>query len=67
MRDALPRASFAGFTGTPIELQDANTGAVFGDYGVYDIRRPAETAPSFPPTAKAASPGFIWTRGRGRA
>ena len=31
MRDALPNASFVGFTGTPIELQDANTRAVFGD------------------------------------
>jgi type I restriction enzyme, R subunit len=32
MRDALPHASFIGFTGTPIELQDASTRAVFGDY-----------------------------------
>jgi len=32
MRDALARASFIGFTGTPIELADANTRAVFGDY-----------------------------------
>ncbi|OPY93455.1 MAG: Type-1 restriction enzyme R protein [Syntrophaceae bacterium PtaU1.Bin231] len=40
MRDALPRASFIGFTGTPIELHDANTRAVFGDYiSVYDIQR----------------------------
>ncbi|MDP9119897.1 MAG: type I restriction endonuclease subunit R [Acidobacteriota bacterium] len=40
MRDALPRASFIGFTGTPIELEDANTRAVFGDYiSVYDIQR----------------------------
>ncbi|GAB4339198.1 MAG: type I restriction endonuclease subunit R [Dehalococcoidia bacterium] len=40
MRDALPQASFIGFTGTPIELQDANTRAVFGDYiSVYDIQR----------------------------
>jgi type I restriction enzyme R subunit len=40
MRDALPHASFIGFTGTPIELRDANTRAVFGDYiSVYDIRR----------------------------
>jgi type I restriction enzyme R subunit len=40
MRDALPHASFIGFTGTPIELQDANTRAVFGDYiSVYDIAR----------------------------
>jgi len=40
MRDALPHASFIGFTGTPIELKDANTRAVFGDYiSVYDIQR----------------------------
>ena len=40
MRDALPNASFLGFTGTPIELDDANTPAVFGDYiSVYDITR----------------------------
>ena len=40
MRDALPHASFVGFTGTPIEQADANTRAVFGDYiSVYDIQR----------------------------
>ena len=40
MRDALPNASFVGFTGTPIELEDANTRSVFGDYiSVYDIQR----------------------------
>ena len=40
MRDALPQASFIGFTGTPIEKTDANTRAVFGDYiSVYDIQR----------------------------
>ena len=40
LRDALPCASFIGFTGTPVELQDANTRAVFGDYiSIYDIRR----------------------------
>ncbi len=40
MRDALPFASFVGFTGTPIEQTDANTRAVFGDYiSVYDIQR----------------------------
>jgi type I restriction enzyme, R subunit len=43
MRDALPNASFIGFTGTPIELTDANTRAVFGDYiSVYDIQRAVE-------------------------
>jgi len=40
MRDALPHASFIGFTGTPIEQTDANTRAVFGDYiSIYDIQR----------------------------
>ncbi|MHB1530386.1 MAG: type I restriction endonuclease subunit R [Acidiferrobacteraceae bacterium] len=40
LRDALPYASFIGFTGTPIEQTDANTRAVFGDYiSVYDIQR----------------------------
>lgn len=40
MRDALPNASFVGFTGTPIENTDANTRAVFGDYiSIYDIQR----------------------------
>jgi type I restriction enzyme R subunit len=40
MRDALPNASFIGFTGTPIEKQDANTRAVFGDYvSIYDIQQ----------------------------
>jgi type I restriction enzyme R subunit len=40
MHDALPHASFIGFTGTPIELSDKNTRAVFGEYiSVYDIQR----------------------------
>ncbi len=40
LRDALPNASFIGFTGTPLELSDKNTRAVFGDYiSVYDIQR----------------------------
>jgi type I restriction enzyme R subunit len=43
MRDALPNASFIGFTGTPIELSDKNTRAVFGDYiSIYDIQRAVE-------------------------
>ena len=49
MRDALPNASFVGFTGTPIELQDANTRAVFGDYiSIYDIRRAVEDRATVP-------------------
>jgi type I restriction enzyme R subunit len=43
MRDALPNASFIGFTGTPIEQADANTRAVFGDYiSIYDIQQAVE-------------------------
>ena len=40
MRDALPNASFIGFTGTPIESNDRNTQAVFGNYvDIYDIQQ----------------------------
>jgi type I restriction enzyme R subunit len=43
IRDGLPHASFIGFTGTPIELTDRNTQAVFGDYiSIYDIERAVE-------------------------
>ena len=49
MRDALPHASFIGFTGTPIELQDASTRAVFGDYiSVYDIQRAVQDGATVP-------------------
>ena len=49
MRDALPNASFVGFTGTPIELRDANTRAVFGDYiSIYDIQRAVEDEATVP-------------------
>jgi type I restriction enzyme R subunit len=40
MHDALPHATFIGFTGTPIEKEDANTQAVFGNYvDIYDIQQ----------------------------
>jgi len=43
LRDALPHASFIGFTGTPIEKEDASTPAVFGNYiDVYDIAQAVE-------------------------
>lgn len=43
MREALPNASFLGFTGTPIEKADKNTRAIFGDYvDTYDIHRAVE-------------------------
>ncbi|MBI3977960.1 MAG: type I restriction endonuclease subunit R [Chloroflexi bacterium] len=43
LRDALPNATFIGFTGTPIEQSDRSTPAVFGNYiDVYDIQRAIE-------------------------
>ena len=49
MRDALPNVSFVGFTGTPIELEDVNTRAVFGDYiSVYDIQRAVQDGATVP-------------------
>ena len=49
MRDALPNASFIGFTGTPIELADASTRSVFGDHiSVYDIQRAVEDGATVP-------------------
>ena len=49
MRDALPNASFLGFTATPIELRDANTRAVFGDYiSIYDMHRSVEDEATVP-------------------
>ncbi|MGB9898913.1 type I restriction endonuclease subunit R, partial [Thermanaerothrix sp.] len=49
IRDALPNASFIGFTGTPIELTDRNTRAVFGDYiSIYDIKRSIEDKATVP-------------------
>lgn len=43
MRDALPGATYLGFTGTPIESNDKSTRAVFGDYiDVYDLTRAVE-------------------------
>lgn len=49
MRDALPNASFIGFTGTPIEADDVNTPAVFGHYiDVYDISRAVEDGATVP-------------------
>ena len=49
MRDALPNASFIGFTGTPVELADASTRAVFGDHiSVYDIQRAVEDRATVP-------------------
>ena len=49
MRDALPHASFIGFTGTPIEATDVNTPALFGNYiDIYDISRAVEDGATVP-------------------
>jgi type I restriction enzyme R subunit len=49
LRDALPNASFIGFTGTPIEADDVNTPVVFGNYiDVYDISRAVEDGATVP-------------------
>ena len=49
IRDALPNASFIGFTGTPIELTDRNTRAVFGDYiSIYDIQQAVDDGATVP-------------------
>jgi type I restriction enzyme, R subunit len=49
VRQALPNASFVGFTGTPIETADVNTPAVFGDYvDIYDITRAVEDKATVP-------------------
>lgn len=49
VRQALPNASFIGFTGTPIETADVNTPAVFGNYvDIYDITRAVEDKATVP-------------------
>ncbi len=49
LRDALPNATFIGFTGTPIESTDRNTQAVFGNYvDIYDIQQAVEDKATVP-------------------
>lgn len=49
MRDALPFASFIGFTGTPISTEDKDTRAVFGDYvSIYDIQDAVDDGATVP-------------------
>ncbi|KGJ88382.1 type I restriction endonuclease subunit R [Colwellia psychrerythraea] len=49
MRDALPNASFIGFTGTPISAEDKDTRSVFGDYvSIYDIQDAVEDGATVP-------------------
>ena len=54
LHDALPNASFIGFTGTPIEKTDANTRAVFGEYiSIYDIQRAVTDGATVPIYSRA--------------
>lgn len=49
IRQAMPNASFIGFTGTPIEAADVNTPAIFGEYiDIYDISRAVEDGATVP-------------------
>lgn len=49
LRDALPKASFIGFTGTPISAGDKDTRAVFGDYvSIYDIQDAVDDGATVP-------------------
>ena len=49
MRDAVPNATFIGFTGTPLELDDRSTPAVFGKYvDVYDVRQAIDDGATVP-------------------
>lgn len=49
MRDALPGASYIGFTGTPIESEDRSTPAVFGNYvDIYDVKQAVEDGATVP-------------------
>ena len=49
IRDALPNASFIGFTGTPIETADRDTRAIFGNYiSIYDIQRAVDDGATVP-------------------
>ena len=49
LRDALPQATFVGFTGTPVESTDKDTRAVFGDYvSIYDIQDAVDDGATVP-------------------
>jgi type I restriction enzyme R subunit len=49
LRDALPNASYIGFTGTPIEKEDKSTPAVFGGYiDIYDIKQSVDDGATVP-------------------
>lgn len=49
IRDALPNATFIGFTGTPVSSKDRNTREVFGDYiDIYDMTQAVEDGATRP-------------------
>lgn len=49
VRDTLPNATYIGFSGTPIEKDDANTRSVFGDYiDIYDMKQAVEDGATVP-------------------
>src|SRR5690606_34488350 len=49
LRDALPNATFIGFTGTPVSLTDRNTRNVFGEYiDIYDLQRAVDDQATVP-------------------
>jgi type I restriction enzyme R subunit len=68
MRDAIPNASFIGFTGTPISLEDKDTRAVFGDYvSISTFRMRWTTARRCRSTTNRAWPSSTSTRRRSRS
>ena len=63
MRNALPNATFVGFTGTPLERDDMNTRHVFGEYAdVYDIRQAVEDGATRPLYYESTSSSLQWTK-----
>jgi len=63
LRDALPNATFIGFTGTPIALEDKDTRAVFGDYvSIYDIQDAVDDGATVPIFTKVVWPNWMSIR-----
>jgi type I restriction enzyme R subunit len=61
MRNALPKAAFIGFTGTPLMGGEERTKQVFGDYvSIYNFRQSVEDGATFHFIMKIASPNFNW-------
>ena len=62
LRDALPNATFVAFTGTPVESDDKDTRAVFGDYiSIYDIQQAVDDGATVPSTTRAGWPSWTST------